>query len=167
MTAPLLNDNIELHFIGHLQKNKVKKAVRLFDMIQTVDSASTGEEINKQCERIHRIMPVLIEINSGREAQKHGVFPEHARELVNVLSTLPYIRIEGIMTMGPFTSNPENARPYFREAKNCFEQIRTLKFPHVHMSILSMGMTDTYRVAIEEGANMIRIGNSIFGSRKG
>jgi pyridoxal phosphate enzyme (YggS family) len=160
-----VGDKAKWHFIGHLQKNKVKKAVRLFDMIETVDSVEIAREISKRCAQIGKTMPVLIEINSGREAQKWGVLPEKAIELVREISNLPNLKIMGLMTMGPLLGNTEDLRPYFRETKKLFSEIRELNLPNVSMKYLSMGMTDSYQVAIEEGANMVRLGTKIFGER--
>lgn len=159
--------DIEWHFIGHLQKNKVKKAVELFDMIETVDSIELAREIDKRCAEIGKTMPVLIEINSGREPQKAGVLPEEAEGLIKEASSLPNIKITGLMTMGPFVSNPEDLRPCFRETKQLFERIESINIAGVEMKYLSMGMTDSYKVAIEEGANLVRIGSKIFGERPG
>ena len=134
-------------------------------MIETVDSLEIGREIDKRCAQIGKIMPVLIEINSGREQQKSGVFPEKAAELVTEISTYDNVRIMGLMTLGPFWGNPEDFRPYFTETKKLFENIRKLNLPNVELRYLSMGMTNSYTVAIEEGANMVRIGTKIFGER--
>jgi len=153
------------HFIGHLQKNKVKKAVRLFDMIETVDSVEIAKEIDKRCTQIGRVMPVLIEINSGRELQKSGVFPEKAEQLVREISVLKNIRVMGLMTMGPRFGNPEDSRPYFVETKKIFKKLKELNLPNVEMKYLSMGMSNSYRVALEEGANIVRIGSKLFGER--
>ncbi len=161
----VIGDKAKWHFIGHLQKNKMKKAVRLFDMIETVDSLGIATEINKRCAQIGKIMPVLIEINSGRELQKSGVLPEKAIELVREIANLPHLKITGLMTMGPLLGNPEGLRPYFKETKKLFREIRELNLPNVIMKYLSMGMTDSYQVAIEEGANVVRIGTKIFGER--
>ena len=153
------------HFIGYLQKNKVKKAVKLFDMIETVDSIELAEEIDKRCAQIGKVMPVLIEINSGREKQKTGVLPEKAAQLIREVSSLPHLRVMGLMTMGPRFGDPEDSRPCFRETKKVFEKIKKLNLPHVEMRYLSMGMTNSYKIAIDEGANMVRIGSKIFGER--
>jgi pyridoxal phosphate enzyme (YggS family) len=155
----------EWHFIGHLQRNKVKKAVEIFDMIETVDSLEIAVEIDKRCAGINKTMPVLIEINSGRERQKSGVFPEDAEHLIKAISTLKNIRVTGLMTMGPLSGIPEESRPYFKVTKNLFDRIKDLNLPDVEMKYLSMGMTDSYKVAIEEGANIVRIGSKIFGER--
>jgi len=160
-----VGNKAEWHFIGHLQKNKVKKAVEIFDMIETVDSVEIAREIDKRCAQIGKTMPVLVEINSGREEQKAGVFPEHAEQLVAEISTLNNIRVVGLMTMGPRFGNPEDSRPYFVETRKLFDRIKKLHLPRVEMKCLSMGMTNSYRVALEEDANIVRIGSRIFGER--
>jgi pyridoxal phosphate enzyme (YggS family) len=153
------------HFIGHLQKNKVKKAAAIFDMIETVDSIEIARELDKRCAQTGKTMPVLIEINSGREEQKTGVLPEHAVPLVKECSNLPHIRVMGLMTMGPRSGNPEDSRPYFTETRRIFDRIKALTLPNVEMKYLSMGMSNSYRIALEEGANIVRIGTRIFGER--
>jgi pyridoxal phosphate enzyme (YggS family) len=161
----IIGRQVKWHFIGHLQKNKVKKAVEIFDMIETVDSLDTAKEIDKRCAEQNKIMPVLIEINSGREPQKTGVLPEAAENLIRELSRLQNVKVEGLMTMGPEAGDPEDARPFFRETKQVFDQIKILGLPGVAINRLSMGMSHSYRVAVEEGANMVRIGTKIFGPR--
>jgi len=160
-----VGDKVEWHFIGHLQKNKVKKTVEIFDMIETVDSAEIAREIDKRCAQAGKTMPVLIEINSGRETQKSGVYPEDAERLISEISTLENIRVAGLMTMGPPVDRPEDSRPYFIETRKVFDRIKGLNLPNVEMKYLSMGMTDSYRIALDEGANVIRIGSRIFGER--
>jgi len=155
------------HFIGRLQTNKVKKAVGIFDMIETVDSADLAQEIDKRCRTLGKMMPVLIEINSGEEEQKAGVRPAGAEALIREIALLSNVKVRGLMTMGPFEGDPENSRPYFRITREAFERIKALAIPGVEMNILSMGMTNSYRIALEEGANMIRIGTKIFGPRTG
>jgi len=161
----VVGNKAKWHFIGHLQKNKVKKAVFIFDMIETVDSAPLAEEIDKYCKKIGKSMPVLIEINSGREPQKSGVMPEETEGLIKVISKLNNIKVMGLMTMGPRFGNPEDARPYFIETKRIFDNLEKIQIPNVEMKYLSMGMTNSYHIAIEEGANIIRIGTKIFGER--
>jgi pyridoxal phosphate enzyme (YggS family) len=163
----VIGRRVKWHFIGHLQKNKVKKAVKIFDMVETVDSVEIAAEIDKRCRALGRVMPVLVEINSGREPQKFGVPPEAAENLVRELAGLRNIAVEGLMTMGPEFGDPEAARPYFRVTAETFNKIKTLAIPPVAMTWLSMGMSHSYRVAVEEGANMVRIGTKIFGPRKG
>jgi len=160
-----VGNKVSWHFIGHLQKNKVKKAVCLCDMVETVDSVEMAKEIDKRCGQIGKVMPVLIEVNSGREEQKSGVLPEDTEKLIRDISGLQNIKVMGLMTMGPFSGNPEDARPYFVETKKIFDKIRELGLSNVEMKYLSMGMTNSYKVALKEGANMIRIGTKIFGER--
>jgi pyridoxal phosphate enzyme (YggS family) len=161
----VIGNRAEWHFIGHLQKNKVKKAVGLFDMIETVDSVELAREIDKRCAQAGKIMPVLVEVNSGREPQKWGVLPEDTEQLVREISGYANIQVMGLMTMGPATGNPEDARPYFIETRTTFERIKQLNLPGIEMRYLSMGMTNSYRIAIEEGANVVRLGTILFGER--
>jgi len=161
----VVGNRVQWHFIGHLQRNKVRKAVRLFDMIETVDSIAVAREIDRRCSQIGKVMPVLIEVNSGREQQKSGVYPEAVEQFAREISTLPNIVVQGLMTMGPAVGDPEDARPYFVETKRVFDKIKRLSLAGVTMKYLSMGMTNSYRVAIEEGANIVRIGSQIFGER--
>jgi pyridoxal phosphate enzyme (YggS family) len=155
------------HFIGRLQKNKAKKAAALFDMIETVDSVDIAREIDRHSAEIGKVMPVLIEINSGLEEQKAGVLPEDAAAVVGEIAGLGHVRVMGLMTMGPRFGEPEEFRPYFAEMKRVFDIIKGRGMHGVEMRYLSMGMTNSYRVAIEEGANIVRIGSAIFGQRLG
>jgi len=161
----VVGNKAKWHFIGHLQKNKAKKAVKMFDMIETVDSVEIAKELDKRCAQIGKVMPVLIEINSGREEQKSGVLPENAEQLIKEISSFQNIKVMGLMTLGPRFGNPEDSRPYFVETRKMFEKIKKLDLPNVEMKYLSMGMTNSYQVALEEGANMVRIGTKIFGER--
>jgi pyridoxal phosphate enzyme (YggS family) len=163
---PAIKEQVRWHMIGHLQKNKVKKAVRLFDMIETVDSWPLAELIDRRCAAIGKTMPVLVEINSGREASKTGVLPEEVDDLVHRMSDLQHVRVQGLMTMGPRFGDPENARPYFRATKEAFDRLAKANLPNVEMRYLSMGMSNSYQVAIEERANMIRLGTVLFGERQ-
>lgn len=162
----LVGHRVKWHFIGHLQGNKVKKAVEIFDMIETLDSIELAAEINKRCLRIGKIMPVLIEINSGKEKQKFGIWPEDAESLILQAAKFNNITIQGLMTMGPAFGNPEDARPYFVKTKRLFDKLKALDIPGIEMKFLSMGMTNSYQVAIQEGGNMVRIGTKIFGPRE-
>ncbi|MBN2059808.1 MAG: YggS family pyridoxal phosphate-dependent enzyme [Deltaproteobacteria bacterium] len=153
------------HMIGHLQSNKAKKAVEIFDMIETLDSMKIASAIEKACQNTGKIMEVLIEINSGEEVRKTGVLPRDAISMIREMAELKNIRIKGLMTMGPFSGDPENARPYFKKTREVFEKVRDMNITDVDMKYLSMGMSNSYKVAIEEGANMIRIGTGIFGDR--
>ena len=134
-------------------------------MIETLDSIEIAREIDKRCSQIGKVMPVLIEINSGHEKQKSGVLPENAEQLIKEISGLQNIRIMGLMTMGPRFGNPEDSRPYFVETERIFDKIGRLGLPNIEMKYLSMGMTNSYKIAIEEGANIVRIGTKIFGER--
>ena len=154
------------HMIGHLQTNKVKKAVAVFDMIETVSSMKLAQEIDKACAKAGKVMPVLIEINSGEEEQKSGVSPDEAVNLIQTRAPLRNIRIMGLMTMGPFAGDPEESRPYFQRTKELFDRLKAMDLPGVEMKYLSMGMSNSYRVALEEGANMVRIGTKLFGQRQ-
>ena len=153
------------HMIGHLQSNKTKKAVRIFDMIETVDSVKLARAIDKACGNIKKTMSILIEINSGEELQKAGVMPKDAVSLIREISELGNIKVMGLMTMGPFSGDPEDARPYFQKTRELFEEIKKLNLPGVEMKYLSMGMSNSYKIALEERANMVRIGTNIFGER--
>jgi pyridoxal phosphate enzyme (YggS family) len=161
----VIGNAVKWHMIGHLQRNKVKIAIKLFDMIETVDSFRLAEEINKRCASEGKVMPVLVEINSGKESNKTGVLPENVDKLTMQLSNLPNLRIQGLMTMGPRFGNPEDARPYFKATKSAFDRLSKTQLTNVEMRYLSMGMSNSYRIAIEEGANIIRVGTKLFGER--
>ena len=153
---------VRWHMIGHLQTNKINKALGVFDMIQTLGSLKLARAVSQ---RAAKTVPVLIEINSGRELQKTGVLPEEVERLVREIAYLEKISVKGLMTMGPRFGNPEDARPYFRETKRLFDYIASLDTPNVEMNVLSMGMSNAYKVAIEEGSTMIRPGTILFGER--
>ncbi|MBW1828556.1 MAG: YggS family pyridoxal phosphate-dependent enzyme [Deltaproteobacteria bacterium] len=161
----IIGQKVKWHLIGHLQSNKAKKAVQIFDMIETVGSMKLARAVDNACRKEGKIMQVLIEINSGEELQKAGVMPGEAISLIREISELKNVRIMGLMTMGPFAGEPEHARPYFQKTKSIFEEIKALNMPDVKMEFLSMGMSNSYRVAIEEGANLVRIGTKLFGRR--
>ncbi len=154
---------VQWHMIGHLQSNKVKKAVEIFDMIQTVDSFKLAEEINKRGGIIGKVMPCLVEVNIGREKTKGGCMPEELPQLLEELGKLESIKIKGLMCLEPFSENPENAGPYFAEMKGLFEKSKPIG--GVEMEILSMGTSNSWKVAVEEGSNMVRVGTAIFGPR--
>ena len=133
--------HVQWHLIGHLQRNKAKKAVELFDVIETIDSLRIAEAVNRRCADIGKVMPVLIEINSGRESNKTGAPPDEVISLVRQVAELKHIKIQGLMTMGPRFGDPEEARPYFRLAKNLFDQLTAENVPNTEMKYLSMGMS--------------------------
>jgi len=159
------------HFIGIPSRQKHdllrRKTLELFDMIETVDSIDIAAGIDRKCGDIGKVMPVLIEINSGREAQKSGVMPDDAEGLIREIAGLRHVRITGLMTMGPRFGDPEDSRPYFVHTRKLFERIRGLQIANVEMKHLSMGMTNSFPVALQEGATMVRIGTKIFGERAG
>ena len=161
---PSIGKSVKWHFIGHLQRNKVKKACKIFDVIETVDSEVIAREIDRRCRAMGKIMPVMIEINSAKESQKSGIYPENAMELAKKIMNLENVKLVGVMTMGPAVENPEDIRPYFRITKGIYDELREELGEEI--KYLSMGMSSSYRVAIEEGANIIRIGTAIFGPRE-
>ncbi|MBU4284100.1 MAG: YggS family pyridoxal phosphate-dependent enzyme, partial [Nanoarchaeota archaeon] len=160
---------VKWHMIGNLQTNKINKVIPIFDVIQTVESYEKAQDIDKRVEKAGKsVMPVYIEINIGEEVQKAGIKPEYEviENLVKQISGLSHLSLEGLMTMGPRFGDPENSRQYFRRTKEIFDKIKALNLPNVSMKTLSMGMTNSYKVAVEEGSNMVRIGTVIFGERK-
>lgn len=160
-----LDVKAEWHMIGHLQRNKAGQAVDLFDMIESVDSLRLAKELEKRCGQIGKVLPVLIEVNSGREENKTGVLPENCVDLAGYLSSCKHLKLHGLMTMGPLTGDPELSRPYYKETRRLYEEIASIAMDNVEMKVLSMGMSNSYRVAIDEGANLVRLGTIIFGPR--
>jgi len=156
---------VRWHFIGHLQQNKAKKAVEMFDMIETVDSLELAQSLNRYSIQASKTIDVLIEINSAAESNKSGVLPEQAIEIIKDISVLPNVKIKGLMTMGPAYTTPQDLRPYFVTTKALFEQVKAMHITNVDMQVLSMGMSDSYKEAIAEGATIVRIGSAIFGPR--
>jgi pyridoxal phosphate enzyme (YggS family) len=164
---PAMRRRVTWHMIGHLQRNKVLEAIYLFDMIETLDSVRLARAINERCAAHDKTMPVLIEINSGRERSKTGVLPEKVNELAAAVAGMEHLHLEGLMTMGPRFGDPGDARPYFRATREAFERLADSDLPNITMRYLSMGMSNSYQIAIEEGANVVRIGTALFGSRTG
>ena len=156
---------VSWHFIGHLQKNKIKKAVALFDLIETVDSPETAAEIDRRSKAIGKKMEIFVEVNSGKEPQKFGLMPEEVKPFLTKISELSNIKVLGLMTMGPALGNPEDLRPYFKVTRLLWEELKSFDSPNAEMRYLSMGMSDSYLAAIEEGSNLVRIGAGIFGPR--
>lgn len=164
--TPQLGFSAPWHMIGHLQRNKAGMAIELFNSVDTVDSIQLARELEKRCANYERQMNVMIEVNSGREEKKNGVLPEDAIALAEYIAQQPHLHLQGIMTMGPLLGDPENSRPYFVETRKVYEQIARLNLAGVNLRYLSMGMSNSYQVAIREGANMVRLGTVIFGERK-
>ena len=161
---PLCSGKLRWHFIGHLQTNKCRDAVELFEMIQSVDSLYLAQEISKRAELAGKTLPILLEVNLAGEASKFGYPPDKVEVELNQINALPRLEVHGLMTVPPWTANPENARPVFRqmrELKQRCEQILGAPLPQ-----LSMGMSGDFEVAIEEGATIVRIGTALFGPRK-
>jgi PLP dependent protein len=161
---PLCPGKCRWHFIGHLQSNKVRDAVELFQMIQGVDSLALAREISKRCEQAAKSMPVLLEVNVAGESSKFGYKPESLLAELNELNALPKIEVHGLMAIPPYATDPEKTRPYFRrlrELKAECEKILGAPLPH-----LSMGMSGDFEVAIEEGATLVRVGTALFGERR-
>lgn len=153
------------HLIGHLQTNKVKYIIDKVDMIQSVDSVRLAKEISKRAVQVGRIVEILIQINVAEEAQKFGISSDQLPSLLNEISSLPGIIVKGLMLIAPYSDDPETVRPFFRKMKDIFDSTAKEKYDNVDMTYLSMGMTGDYQVAIEEGANMVRIGSGVFGLR--
>jgi hypothetical protein len=160
-----IGQQVEWHFIGHLQSNKAKSAVELFSMIHTVDRLSLAAALNREAQKRGTILPVLIQVNISGEESKSGIDPQGTLELVERIAEFTHLSLQGLMTMPPWFDNPEDARPYFIALRNLRDEIASKKIPGVSLHELSMGMTGDFEVAIEEGATLVRIGTAIFGTR--
>ncbi len=156
---------VSWHFIGHLQTNKAKYAVRLFDLIHSVDSLKLAVELNKQAKKIDKVQDILIQINVGQEVSKSGASPKEAFDLVKNIGRLENLCLRGLMTMPPFFNAPQKVRPYFSSLCDLRDRIKAVMPTSVPANELSMGMTNDFEVAIEEGATLLRIGTAIFGER--
>ena len=156
---------VEKHLVGHLQRNKVRKALPLFDMIQSVDSVRLAREISTQCAAEGTVAEALVEVNTSGEETKFGLPPDEVVEAVEEMADLPGLRVQGLMTIGAFLPDPEDVRPCFRQLRELRNTIEERVIPGVSMEHLSMGMTNDYEVAIEEGATIVRVGRAIFGER--
>ena len=161
----LSSQPVSWHFIGHLQSNKAKYAVQLFDLIHSVDSIKLARELDKQANKINKIQPILIQVNMGMEATKSGVYEADTLTLVEEISRLKHVLVNGLMTMPPYFDEPERARPFFASLRNLMHQIKKEAIPNIALKELSMGMTGDFEAAIEEGATLVRIGTAIFGKR--
>ncbi|MCM8801470.1 MAG: YggS family pyridoxal phosphate-dependent enzyme [Candidatus Omnitrophica bacterium] len=157
---------INWHMVGHLQTNKVKDAVKIFDLIHSIDSLPLAKEVDKQANKLNKIQDVLIEIKTSPEISKFGFNPEQIIEVIKEISGFKNINIKGLMTIAPRVDDPEQARPYFRRLRGLLEEINTKGITQQAMRILSMGMTEDFEVALEEGANMLRLGRAIFEGQK-
>lgn len=161
-----LDTTASFHLVGHLQSNKVKVAARIFHMIETIDSVKIAQSLNKELDRQDRIMDILIQVNMGGESQKSGVSPANLLELLQQIKLLPNLRPQGLMTIPPYTETPEKTRPYFKSlCQLAKEMAQHNVFFNNDKVELSMGMSDDFEIAIEEGASIVRIGTAIFGQR--
>ena len=161
----LATSAVNWHFIGHLQSNKAKYAVRMFDLIHSVDSLKLAQELNKHAQKNDKIQSILVQVNVAKEESKSGVYVENTIELLKNISHLTHISVKGLMTMPPYFNAPEKVRPFFAALRELRDQIRAEGIPNIAMDELSMGMTGDFEAAIEEGATMVRIGTAIFGER--
>ena len=156
---------VSWHFIGHLQSNKAKYAVRLFDLIHSVDSLKLARELDQQARKVDKIQQILVQVNIGAEDTKSGISTDEASRLVAEISQLKNLAVKGLMTMPPYFNAPEKVRPFFAALRELRDQIRAEDIPNIAMDELSMGMTGDFEAAIEEGATMVRIGTAIFGEK--
>lgn len=157
--------DISWHFIGHLQSNKARYAVKMFDLIHSVDSLNLAEALNREAAKINKVQAIMVQVNEGGEASKSGVTPAAALELVKSAVRLPNLKLKGLMTLPPFFDNPEAARPYFADLRRIRDEINAMGIPGVELTELSMGMTGDFEAAIAEGSTIVRIGTALFGAR--
>jgi pyridoxal phosphate enzyme (YggS family) len=157
---------VSWHFIGHLQSNKAKYAVRLFDLIHSVDSLKLARELNKQAAKVDKIQQILVQVNISAEDTKSGILTEEAPRLIAEISQLKNLAVKGLMTMPPYFYQPEKVQPFFAALRELRDQIKEQSLPNVSLDELSMGMTGDFEVAIKEGATLVRIGTAIFGERQ-
>ena len=159
----ILSADIEWHLVGHLQTNKVKYAIEIFDLIHSVDSIKLAKEIDRRSLQFGMITNVLVEVNVSGEETKYGIKSEEVEPFLKEISEFSRIKVRGLMTITPIAEDKEEVRPYFRKLRELSKEIKSKNIKNVKMDYLSMGMTDDFEVAIEEGANMVRIGRGIFG----
>lgn len=161
----VLPKNIRWHMIGHLQRNKVKYLVGKTYLVHSVDSLRLAEQIEKEFAKYNQVCDILVEVNIAQEESKFGISAKETEELIRKIAKFEHVRIKGLMTIAPYTEDPESNRDYFREIKKLSVDIRDKNIDNVSMDVLSMGMTGDYMVAVEEGATMVRVGTGIFGER--
>lgn len=162
---PFLKNDVNFHFIGHLQTNKIKYIIDKVKLIHSLDSIKLAKEIDKRAKEKSLIVDCLVEINIGGEETKYGISPDDMHNFVKEMEKYDNIRIKGLMTIAPYLP-PEDVRPHFRKMKQLFEELKDIRQHNVQVEFLSMGMSNDYLVAVEEGANIVRIGTSIFGQRQ-
>jgi pyridoxal phosphate enzyme (YggS family) len=162
-----MGGSVEWHMIGHLQRNKARMALNLFDLIQTLDSVELARALDKEGKKKKRVVRAFVEVNLAAEESKSGVARGRVAGLLEEIGKLPYIRIEGLMAVPPYRDKPEEIRPFFCALRELRDELKTLNAPNVDLRELSMGMTHDYPVAIEEGATLVRVGTAVFGPRSG
>jgi hypothetical protein len=160
-----LGARVRWHLVGHLQSNKVKKAVRMFDLIHSVDSPELARVIDREAGALNKVQEVLVQVNTSGESTKHGVAPEAAAPLARDIANLEHVRVRGLMTIGPLDGDQEQVRASFRLLRTLRDRIAALALPGVSLEHLSMGMSDDFEIAIAEGATLVRLGRAIFGER--
>ena len=163
---PRIGAAIEWHMIGHLQRNKVKAAVDLFDVFESLDNLPLARELDKEGQKRNKIIRVFVEVNLGGEESKTGVNDSEAPSFVQQVASLSHLRVEGLMSVPPYREDPEEVRPYFRKLRLLREKLGDIHAPRLELRELSMGMSHDYKVAIEEGASIVRIGTALFGARR-
>jgi hypothetical protein len=161
----ILGHNVAWHFIGHLQTNKAKAAVHLFDLIHSVDSLNLAKELNKQAQQQGKVLPVLLQVNLSGETTKFGAREKEIFQVIEELSAMEGLLVKGLMTMPPYFEDPEASRPYYVELRKLGERLAQQKLSRISIEELSMGMSNDFEVAIEEGATLVRVGTAIFGAR--
>lgn len=162
---PFVPEPASWHMIGRLQRNKARRALGVFDWLETLDSLSLAQRLERLLSQQDRKLPVLVQVNIGREPQKAGVPLEDVPEFVREVASLPHLQVRGLMAIPPIPQRPEDSRSYFREMRRLFDGLAAEKIPGVAMEVLSMGMSADWEVAVEEGATMIRLGTALFGPR--
>lgn len=161
-----IGNSVTWHLIGHLQTNKVRQAVKFSDLIHSVDSLHLAEAISSEAARIDKVQDILVQVNLAKEDSKSGVYREDLQEVLQAVTKLPNLRLRGLMCMAPNYDDVEKCRPLFREMYKIYQQIKEMGLPASNIDMLSMGMTHDYEVAVEEGANVVRVGTAIFGPRQ-
>ena len=162
LKLPEISPERRIHFIGHLQRNKVKDIIEVVHLIHSVDSLRLAKEINRQAKRVGRVIDILIQVNIAKEEAKYGFEEQDLESVLSQVAQMENLRVQGLMMMAPLEDDPEDARCYFRKLKELFDYYANLNYNNVYMKYLSMGMTNDYKIALEEGSNMIRIGTALF-----
>ena len=166
LKQPQITGPARWHYIGHLQRNKAKQAVEAFDLIQSVDNLALVQELSKRAVALGKTASILLQVNTSGEASKSGVTPTELMKLAEAVSQLPNLQVQGLMTIGRFAPDPQVARAEFRLLAGLFRELAQRRLPNIEMKWLSMGMSHDFEVAIEEGANLVRVGTAIFGARR-